>query len=246
MPRRNVVLAAALVSCPVVTQAAESSVPVAELGAALFVGASRGAAPRAGPTEIRPDARPRARLVWLDPADAARGTEAVVRPEVARLLREAGVEASWRRGEANELARPGELRVIFLNRAAQRGHGFVLGATPTRFQGEAFVWIHVPSVRAAALGSAPAGGRSDLGSLRPLGIALARVIAHEVVHVLAPALPHGRGLMAARFDRALLGSASIPIGPEVALAIRTAQAIGEPEPRTPVTILAAESTNKEP
>jgi hypothetical protein len=185
--------------------------------------------------------------VWLDPAGEALGTEAVVRPEVARVLREMGVSTSWRRAEPNELARVGELRVIFLNRAAQRGHGVpVLGATPASFQGERLVWVHVPGVRAAVGVAERSGPGLDVHSARRLGIALARVIAHEVVHALAPSLPHGSGLMSARLDRRMLTAASIAIDPQVSLAVRSALLGAAPALRPTDTILAVESTYREP
>ena len=151
--------------------------------------------------------------------------------------------ASWRRGEPQELARSGELRVIFLNRAAQREHVPVLGATPASFQGERFLWVHVPSVRAAAgVSSLKTWPSLDIHSARRLGIALARVIAHEVVHAVAPGLPHGTGLMSARLDRRMLTAPSITIDPQVGFAVRAALAGAPPAARPADTILAAEST----
>ena len=191
---------------------------------------------------------PVARLVWLDPSGIAFGTEAVVRPAVAELLREMGVATSWRRGDPHELARPGEVRVIFLNRAAQREHGVpVLGATPSTFLGEPFVWVHVPGVCAATgVAASRTGASLDVHSARRLGIGLARVIAHEVVHALVPALPHGKGLMSARLDRRMLTAASIAVEPEVSLAVRAAL-LGAPAVVPAAdAILAAESKGEEP
>jgi hypothetical protein len=242
MLRRNAVLAVAGLVMPAFAVAAE--VPVAELASAPFVSAAPG--PRGVVTAAA--APPLARLVWLDPAAVAFGTEAVARPEVTRLLREMGIETTWRRGEPHELARPGELRVIFLDRASRRDHGTpVLGATPASFHGEPFVWIHVPSVRAAAGVSGQRSGPSlDLHTARRLGIGLARVIAHEVVHALAPSLPHGKGLMSARLDRGLLTAASIRVDPEVGLAVRAALLGAAPEARPADDVLAAESGPRQP
>ncbi len=192
-------------------------------------------------------AQPLARLVWLDPSGVAFGTEAVARPAVAELLREMGVATTWRSGDPHELARPGELRVIFLDRVARSEQGApVLGATPPKFLGEPFVWVHVPSVRAAAgVDARRAGASLDMRSARRLGIGLARVIAHELVHALVPGLPHGKGLMSARLDRRMLTDASIAVEPEVSLAVRVAL-LGAPA-ALPAgdTILAAESEAKE-
>jgi hypothetical protein len=167
---------------------------------------------------------------------------------VERLLRSMGVAATWRRGEAHELARPGELRVIFLDRGAPRAHGSpVLGATPASFRGEPFVWIHVPSVRAAAGITSPRTGPGlEIHAARQLGVALARVIAHEVVHAIAPALEHGHGLMSARLDRAMLTAPSIPIDPEVGLALRAALTGVRTAAQPDDAVLAVESALTEP
>ncbi len=239
MPRRTFVLATCLA---IPALAAARDAPVAELGDAPFV-----VAPPARP-ELAPEPRALAvRLVWTDPASAALGTEAVVRPEVSRLLRGMGLAASWRRAEPHETVRPGELRVIFLDRASARAQGApVLGATPLSFAGDRFVWVHVPSVRAAAgIGSARPGSWLGIHSARGLGIALARVVAHEVVHALAPALPHSGGLMAARLDERMLTAANIRVDPAVGLALRQALA-GQPQPSAPQgAVLAAESSHEE-
>jgi hypothetical protein len=240
MLRRDVLAVAGLL---MTTAATASEVPVAELASAPFVGGSL-ATPPLVPAATE---SPAARLVWLDPASEAVGTEAVVRPEVARVLRAMGVSATWRRAEPHELAREGELRVIFLNRAAERDHRVpVLGATPASFQGERFVWVHVPSVRTAVGIGQRSGPGLDVHSARRLGIALARVIAHEVVHALAPSLPHGSGLMSARLDRRMLTAASIAIDPLVGLALRIALLGAAPASRPTDTILAVESTYTEP
>jgi hypothetical protein len=242
MLRRKAVLAAALILLPALAPAGE---------------ATRGAladAPVTSPAlvmpELQPDVQPTVvRLSWVDPTSAALGTEAVVRPEVVRLLRAMGVATQWRRAHPHELAQPGELRVIFLDRPSGREHGTpVLGATPTSFQVDRFVWVHVPSVRAAAgVTSVRSGPSLDIHSARSLGIAMARVIAHEVVHALAPSLPHGVGLMAARLDRRMLTAPSIDVDPAVGLALRSALALPSLATAPPGgAILAVESTHKEP
>ena len=245
MLRRNAVLAAASVVIAGVASAGE--MPVADVPDAPLV----------SPAPVMPELAgrvlppPAARLVWMDPTSAALGTEAVVRPEVTRLLREMGVAGSWRKGGPHEVAQPGELRVIFLDRPAASEHGVpVLGATPTSFLADRFVWVHVPSVRAAAgVASQRTGPSLDPHSARRLGIAMARVIAHEVVHALAPTVPHGTGLMASRLDRATMTAPSIKVDPEVGLALRNALTLPQAPGAAPPAgdaMLAVESGGKEP
>jgi len=244
MLRRHAVLAVAGLVLPTLVSAGELELPAVELGWAARVAAPSGAP---APTPAVAAATPVARLVWLDPTGTAFGTETVARPEVARLLHEMGVAASWRRGDPHEVARPEELRVIFLDRTTQREPDApVLGATPASFQAERFVWVHVPSVRASAgIQSARGGPALDLYTSHRLGIALARVIAHEVVHALAPSLPHGSGLMSARLSQAMLTGANLHVDPGVGLAVRAALLGAVPATRAGGEILAARSTRKE-
>ncbi|HYN05210.1 MAG TPA: hypothetical protein VE359_22365, partial [Vicinamibacteria bacterium] len=143
-------------------------------------------------------ASPVLRLVWVDPTGIGVGAEAAALAEARSLLRKMGATVSWRRGDASELARPGEVRVILLDRTATSFGKAVLGATPPRFEVAPFVWVHVPSVR-GVIGLDPRGSVFALSpaASRALAIALGRVVAHELVHALAPSVPHGTGLMSA-------------------------------------------------
>ena len=68
------------------------------------------------PSSAPPAASPVLRLVWVDPTGIGVGAEAAVRAEARSLLRKMGTTVSWRRGDAREMARPGEVRVILLDR----------------------------------------------------------------------------------------------------------------------------------
>jgi hypothetical protein len=199
-------------------------------------------------TALARPAMPVARLVWLDPAGIGLGADQVAQPAVTELLREMGVEARWRRGDPHELSRPGELRIILLARPGVFENGLpVLGATPTQFAGDPHVWVHVPSVASAVgIDRLRPGMRLDVQAARRLGTGLSRVVAHELVHALVPALPHGRGLMAARLDRRMLTGPSVPVDADVGLAVRAALAGIRPVAPATDSILAAESSREEP
>ncbi len=182
-----------------------------------------------------------ARLVWVDPTRAALGVDGLARDETRTLLRRMDVSATWRVGEPGEVARPGEVRVILLDRGAARASGEpILGATPPHSDGTPFVWIHVPNVR-AAVGLCPDGPLAtlEMSVERAFGVALGRVIAHELVHVMAPAAPHGKGLMSEMLTAYQLTSARLDVEPAVRAAVREALR-GEP-PLTPTAadVLAA-------
>lgn len=172
-------------------------------------------------------------LVWIDLGVAAVGSERAAREEATRLLREMGVSATWRGGDPGETAQPGELRVILLNRAAvDRSGSPVLGSTPSRFEGEPFFWVHVPSVQ-GALGLDPRRrlGPADLRDRHALGVALGRVIAHEIVHAVAPDIPHGAGLMSPRLKKADLTARTLAVPAHLGRALRAALADGDSTPQ---------------
>lgn len=201
---------------------------------------------------VRPPAAPLAaspvlRLVWVDPTGVGVGAEAVARDEASSLLRKMGATVSWRRGDAGEPARPGEVRVILLDRTTESSGKAVLGATPPLFEGAPFVWVHVRSVR-AVIGLDPRGSvlTLSLPASRALAIALGRVVAHELVHALAPSVPHGTGLMSSGLTTSQLTSPSIPFEPEVGLAIQAALR-GDPlGPRPDAGVLAASTATEDP
>jgi hypothetical protein len=186
------------------------------------------------------------RLVWTDPAGAGAGLERLAREEADGLLKKMGLSVSWRKGDARETARPGEVRVILLDRPASRESGApVLGATPQTFAVSPFVWVHVPGVRLSLGLARPAGAGRDLLAMRLLAVAVGRVIAHEVVHALAPAIPHGTGLMSATLTRRQLTARSIPFDPAIGLAVKAALRGGLPVPRPDTGVVVAATAAEE-
>jgi hypothetical protein len=79
---------------------------------------------------------------------------------------------------------------------------------------------------------------------RALAIALGRVVAHEVVHALAPSVPHGTGLMSALLTCRQLTAPSIPFETEVGLAVQAALR-GDPLGPSPDTGVLASATAPE-
>jgi hypothetical protein len=215
--------------------AAAQELPLAHLGAAT-------------PPPLRvlpraPEGPPALHLAWMDVTGAALGLEGFALPEARRLLESMGVRVTWRRADAGEGARSSEVRVILVDRAASKPHGVpILGSTPSSVEAAPFVWIHLPNVRAALGIDRRASVFSlDVGTRREFGVSLGRVVAHEVVHAVAPWIPHGTGLMAEQLRRADLTAARIAVSPDVALAVREALR-GVPAPTEPgPAVLAVES-----
>lgn len=196
----------------------------------------------AGPVRAQ-RAAPVVRLAWTDPCQLVPSGELVARAEAEALLARMGVSLAWRRSAAGGQARPGEIGVVLVGDGPQPADGRpVLGTTMRRPSSMPVVWARVPNVRRAVgilrTGSPLAWPGEEL---RRLAVALGRVIAHEVVHALAPALPHGSGLMSGSLSRQHLTQASLPVDADVALALQAALR-GDPlfEPAR-AALLAAET-----
>ena len=118
--------------------------------------------------------------------------------ELDTLIGGADLRVRWRRDSPAAETAADELRVVFLDgpgRGLYAGRP-VLAASRHTDPGPT-IWVYTPNVL-AALGPT-AGGRDSPDRQRGLGLALVRVLAHELVHVLAPEMPHGHGVMADRF-----------------------------------------------
>lgn len=161
------------------------------------------------------------RVAWVDPAGCACGLESIALAEVARLLGSVGVGLRWRAGPDPARAISDEVRVVVLDRARVDSGRLVLGASPALSRAGPVAWVHLPSVR-RGLGKHQEWQRwrFDQGERRTLGIALGRVATHEIVHAVAPDVPHGGGLMAERLSRDMLTGPALRLDREVALAVR--------------------------
>ncbi|MGE0453540.1 MAG: hypothetical protein AB7O37_13570 [Vicinamibacteria bacterium] len=174
------------------------------VGVLLFAGLVTGATPVAGAAR---DATATLRIVIVDAAGTPVTSLAFLRRELARLLRDAGVEPRFRAVKAGTETASGELPVVLLastGLGADRGRRLA-GTTGWAGAGPA-IWIYCPNVvGGVGLRESQALGAAE--HQRTVGLALARVAAHEVVHALAPDLVHrDRGLMRPRLAPAdLLG-----------------------------------------
>lgn len=192
-------------------------------------------------------ALPALRLAWLDVEGVTVGVEGVARSECRSVLEKAGLEVVWRRGSGGEEARPGEVRVLLVDHLVvdPQARRSIMGATPAQPRLHSVVWIHVGSVRASI------GFPSDFPILdlpvkarRDLGVALGRVVAHEVVHVLAPELPHGSGLMSPLLSRDKLIAAHLWLEADDAAQVRAALETAPTPADSGTGVLAASGTVK--
>jgi hypothetical protein len=155
-------------------------------------------------------------LLWFDPKDLfLDGFEPIAR-EVTGIFREIGVGIRWERGESGTVfgGRGGlEIPVILLpaDPVAQRASRRVMGLVPRNPEGPRVVWVFFSSVR-WTLGHNPKAPLVSLRQRDEVGLGLARVVAHEVVHAVAPEEPHASGgLMHHSMDRTFLLGAHAPV-----------------------------------
>ena len=184
----------------------------------LLVAVGSSSLATAGAEERGPQTyRPRLRLLWTDLAGAASFVFPFASREAAAILGEAGIAVEWTVAAPMSVTAPDELRVLVLEETS--------GAMMTRAtmgctrRGSRTAWVYLSNVL-WALGLRDGGGRGLLGRERDdVGRALGRVVAHEIVHILAPDLRHSHhGLMADRLSRTLL------VGTGVSLTAREARA----------------------
>lgn len=155
--------------------------------------------------------------------------------ETSAIFKEMGADVAWRRGGLGTVHGSGPVReipVILLKEPPGKlqAKRDVLGLIP-KDQPPA-IWVFVENVK-RSIGvdaSERTGG---------LAVALGRVVAHEIVHSVAPGLGHTKaGLMRHALDRAALVGAQRPSHAECAGAVRAALGIGPPpQPFAGVTAL---------
>lgn len=167
-------------------------------------------------------------LVWVDVHGSVSFAFEGVSAEVASLLDPAGVRTSWLVADPGtniqiETSCSLRLLVVVLGSevvAPQFARRLVMGSTLRREEPVDAVWAHLPAI-AWTLGLAPRPSLWSPWDRREFTRALGRVVAHEIVHALAPELPHQRGgLMAARLGSRILKAHGVRLDPEVLSMVR--------------------------
>jgi hypothetical protein len=160
------------------------------------------------------------RAAEIDFASVPSLTRGVMRHELGSLLASVSLEVSWRRSAPDGETQPDELRVVLLRSAGAGTDRGALASARPRTLTAATIWVYLPTV-ARALGVELDSLITSPDSQRLVGLALGRVLAHEVVHVLAPELSHARaGVMRASLHPHVLttGRASLDAECRAALA----------------------------
>jgi hypothetical protein len=171
------------------------------------------------PLEVRPPERWRVRLAWRDLSRGLGPVSAAVQEEVARIFAPLDVAVDWRVAVPEELAGEDEISIIVLPRPRGALPAHVMGAVNRTTKREA--WIFVEGLRRRL--ARPAGPTAVPVDPRDFARLAGRVIAHEIVHVIAPELGHTRGgLMRAEWSHALAVQPRLDLDARAARAFLTA------------------------
>lgn len=177
------------------------------------------------------DARPLT-VVWENADRLGPPLSRDVEREVAGIFRPAGVAVEWRERSDGDEGRE-DLSVTVL--AQPRSGTLPIRAMGAVNRGSSRVFIFLSGIEGLLGHSVQQRGGDVANAARLVG----RVIAHEMVHVVAPRLDHTRdGLMQAQWGRAFAFRPRLPIGAEVSSALRTAFACpaSPPPPGTMATL----------
>jgi hypothetical protein len=181
------------------------------------------------------------RLAWRDLSRGLGPLAVLVRREVAEIFAPLDVALDWRVAAPEEPVRDGEIAVIVLARPRGALPARVMGAVDRHAQRQAWIFLSAIRARLARQATERAFAPVDPQELARL---TGRVIAHEIVHVMAPALGHtSEGLMRAEWSR------SVAVQPRLALderSLRAVQAafdptVAQPAPRTDPEAVAGET-----
>ena len=161
---------------------------------------------------VSPRTTPAPEVVWIDLAGVPAAAREAARREAMQTLKEVGISPAWRVGSAPDLLGANDLPVVLLRRdhAARRGASRVLGACTPRSDTPR-AWVYLDNL-AWTLGLTAHDGPMTVQQSALLGRAIGRIVAHEVIHAVAPALRHaGSGIMSPSFRRADLLAHRLPV-----------------------------------
>ena len=164
------------------------------------------------------------RLAWTEPVGAMAGGWLLAAQETSRVLARLGLQAESRAAPVSEPLTSDEIRVVLVPGFPPRRESgrTTIGAASSRASIPT-IWVGLDGIAAVLGASTP---------IRPLSAPpevvlrldrlLGRVVAHEVVHLLAPTVPHGRGLMSGCLDVNEFLQPNMRIDPEVAVLVHMA------------------------
>jgi hypothetical protein len=223
-------------SLPVARAAVAALLSTFLAGGAARAAESRGSAPgealeRGGADPALAETGPHVTLTWFDVEGRLDSRFSDVTRAVSAIFRDAGVRVAWEHGEAGVMSAASgasggpKLPVVIMSRPPASLDPTVLGLVPR--SGARGIWVFVDNVR-RTLGQSPERPLAGY-ELAAASEGVARVVAHELVHALAPQEPHARdGLMRSCFTHADLQGPRPRLRAEYADAVRAALAPSRP------------------
>lgn len=151
------------------------------------------------------------RVLWVVDMDGSCPvSEGTVTTEVRRIFGSAGLEVEWQSGVSSSVSTPDVVRVTVLSKDRARRKQAPMGAT---------IDTHVFVLCSEVARALTVGGRRSNGP--ELSRAVGRVVAHELVHALAPRIKHARfGLMAHSLTAAALTQPGLFLDPDTRRTLR--------------------------
>jgi len=177
-------------------------------------------------------------LGWLDPDQRLQSGFDTMAQEVNFIFGQIGVEVEWKLGDGRTIDRkPGEILVI-LQPASPPGlilSAGTMGAVSRQKESRHIVFVFHQEVAEAIGVALHAPYRITPLQRHELATAVGRVVAHEVIHAVAPAHPHGaEGIMQHRLSELQLVRGKLEISPRC-LSAFVEGLLPETEAPTPVT-----------
>ena len=187
----------------------------------------------AGEAETAVPAETAVLVLWVEAVSVPPSVQDAMVRETADILGPLGVRLRWRKGPPETESEPDEVRVVPLGPAKRQRKterlGRVLGATSTG-DGPRTIWIDYANVAWVAGTTDERLVSADFAVRRRVGVAMGRVLSHEVIHALAPGMPHSvAGLMGERLLGAIERPAFLDAGTRDAVRKALAQARSEGE-----------------
>lgn len=179
-------------------------------------------------------------LVWFDVTSAAPFAYEDASGEAARILASAGAPVSFRRADPEGVTEEGEIQVILLANgpSSSRRGVLVMGAAKAAQPIPSALWIYVSEVMSALGHGGERVETLQLADRQALSRAIGRVVAHEVLHVVAPGVQHSKsGLMAATLRLADLVGTRVDVAPPFRASIRRKLVADSPD-RVPSSFAA--------
>jgi hypothetical protein len=170
------------------------------------------------------------RLVWRDAEGQAEPVRTRVFSELDRMLGGAGVTVLWTVWDGSVRdAHASEISIDIESRPPAHWPALTMAVTRPETR---HIWVFMGNVRRALRLSPASREPLSLGRAEKLGRALARILAHELVHAGAPEEPHTRaGLMSPSLGEGVLTAPLLALDATTRQALR-ASAIVRPEETT--------------